>query len=181
MVPDSLQERLEVIEVPGYAEDEKLDIARRFLLPRQLHDHGLTPRDLRISHAALRTIVRHYTLEAGVRGLSRQLAMICRKVARARATGDMRSHHVVPGVLEEYVGHRQVGSAERESPDLQEATTGDAVAIPVLGTENGQHGGITPWYGWRGRLAPACSGPASSERAGDERGRRRMHFSRLLR
>ena len=107
MVPDSLQERLEVIEVPGYAEDEKLDIARRFLLPRQLHDHGLTPRDLRISHAALRTIVRHYTLEAGVRGLSRQLAMICRKVARARATGDMRSHHVVPGVLEEYVGHRQ--------------------------------------------------------------------------
>src|SRR5437667_198159 len=65
MVPDSLQERLEVIEVPGYAEDEKLDIARRFLLPRQLHDHGLTPRDLRISHAALRTIVRHYTLEAG--------------------------------------------------------------------------------------------------------------------
>jgi len=107
MVPDSLQERLEVIEVPGYAEDEKLDIARRFLLPRQLHDHGLTPRDLRISHAALRTIVRHYTLEAGVRGLSRQLAMICRKVARARATGDMRSHHVVPGVLEEYIGHRQ--------------------------------------------------------------------------
>ena len=107
MVPDSLQERLEAIEVPGYAEDEKLDIARRFLLPRQLHEHGLTPRDLRISHAALRTIVRHYTLEAGVRGLSRQLAMICRKVARARATGDTRSHHVVPGVLEEYVGHRQ--------------------------------------------------------------------------
>ncbi len=70
MVPDSLQERLEVIEVPGYAEDEKLDIARRFLLPRQL-------------------------------------AMICRKVARARATADMRSHHVVPGVLEEYIGHRQ--------------------------------------------------------------------------
>ena len=106
MVPDSLQERLELIEVPGYAEDEKLEIARRFLLPRQLHDHGLAARDLRVSEEAVRGIVRYYTLEAGVRGLARQLAMICRKVARARATGDTRKHSVTAARLETYLGHR---------------------------------------------------------------------------
>ena len=106
MVPDSLQERLELIEVPGYAEDEKVEIARRFLLPRQLHDHGLSVRDLSISDEALRGLVRHYTLEAGVRGLGRQLAMICRKVARARATGDSRKHSVTVTRLETYLGHR---------------------------------------------------------------------------
>ncbi len=106
MVPDSLQERLEIIEVPGYAEGEKVEIARRFLLPRQLHEHGLSARDLNLSDEALRDLVRHYTLEAGVRGLARQLAMICRKVARARATGDSRKHSVTVTRLETYLGHR---------------------------------------------------------------------------
>jgi len=106
MVPDSLQERLEVIEVPGYAEDEKVEIARRFLLPRQLQEHGLSARDLSISNEALADMVRYYTLEGGVRGLSRQLAMICRKVAHARATGHTRKHSVSANQLEPYLGHR---------------------------------------------------------------------------
>jgi len=106
MVPDNLQERLELIEGPGYAEDEKVEIARRFLLPRQLHDHGLSARDLSISDEAMAGLVRYYTLEGGVRGLSRQLAMICRKVARARATGDSRKHSVTVNQLETYLGHR---------------------------------------------------------------------------
>jgi len=106
MLPDALQERIEVIEVPGYGEDEKLEIARRFLVPRQLHEHGLAPRDLRLSDEVLRTIVRHYTLEGGVRGLARQIATVCRKVARARATGDGRRHDVTSEKLEQYLGHR---------------------------------------------------------------------------
>jgi len=106
LVPDALQERIEVIEVPGYSEDEKLEIARRFLLPRQLAEHGLTGRDLALGDDTVRSIVRHYTLEAGVRGLSRQIATICRKVARARATGDPRRHAVLPSQLESYLGHR---------------------------------------------------------------------------
>ena len=65
LVPDALQERIEVIEVPGYSEDEKLEIARRFLLPRQLTEHGLTGRDLVLGDETVRAIVRHYTLEAG--------------------------------------------------------------------------------------------------------------------
>ena len=105
-VLDSLQERIEVIEVPGYSEDEKIEIARRFLLPRQLHDHGLGPKDLSLNEDALRAMVRHYTLEAGVRGLSRQLAMVCRKIARARATGDGRRHRVSAERLEHYLGHQ---------------------------------------------------------------------------
>jgi ATP-dependent Lon protease len=106
LVLDSLQERIEVIEVPGYSEDEKIEIAQRFLLPRQLADHGLTPRDIQFSEDTMRAIVRHYTLEAGVRGLVRQLATVCRKVARARATGDMRRHRVTTDRLEHYLGHQ---------------------------------------------------------------------------
>jgi len=105
-VPDALQERLEVIEVPGYSEDEKLEIARRFLVPRQLDDHGLSPRDASFPETALRAMVRHYTLEAGVRGLSRQIATVCRKVARAHATGDHRRHSLTAEALESYLGHR---------------------------------------------------------------------------
>jgi len=106
LVPETLQERIEVIEVPGYSEDEKLEIARRFLLPRQLTEHGLTGRDLSLDDESVRAMVRHYTLEAGVRALSRQIATVCRKVARARAIGDPRRHTVHPEHLEAYLGHR---------------------------------------------------------------------------
>jgi ATP-dependent Lon protease len=106
LLPDALQERIEVIEVPGYSEDEKLEIARRFLVPRQLTEHGLSGRDLALGDEAVRAIVRHYTLEAGVRALSRQIATVCRKVARARATGDPRRHTVLPAQLDGYLGHR---------------------------------------------------------------------------
>jgi ATP-dependent Lon protease len=105
-VPDPLEEHIDVIEVPGYSEDEKMVIARRFLLPRQLAAHGLTPRDLLLSESTLREAVRHYTLEAGVRGLERQIATVCRKVARARAMGDANRHSVQPENLERYLGHR---------------------------------------------------------------------------
>jgi ATP-dependent Lon protease len=105
-VPDALQERIEVIEVPGYSEDEKIEIAERFLVPRQLSEHGLAPRDLVIQDEALRAIIRHWTLEAGVRGFVRQLATVCRKVARARAMGETRRHHVTVPKLEGYLGSR---------------------------------------------------------------------------
>jgi ATP-dependent Lon protease len=95
-----------MIEVPGYSEDEKLEIARRFLVPAQLHDHGLATRDIVFPEPSLRAMVRHYTLEAGVRSLSRQIATVCRKVARARATGDQRRHALSPETLERYLGHR---------------------------------------------------------------------------
>ena len=105
-VPDPLEEHLEIIEVPGYSEDEKLEIVRRFLLPRQLEAHGLSHRDLVLSEATARSMVRHYTLEAGVRGLDRQLAMVCRKIARARVVGNGSRHSIAPDQLDRYLGHR---------------------------------------------------------------------------
>jgi len=105
-VPDALQERIEVIEVPGYSEDEKIEIAQRFLVPRSLAEHGLAPRDLVLQDEALRAMIRHWTLEAGVRGLARQLATVCRKVARARAMGRTKRHLVTVPRLEEYLGSR---------------------------------------------------------------------------
>jgi ATP-dependent Lon protease len=105
LVPDALRERLDVIEVPGYSEEEKLEIARRFLVPRALRDHGLEPRDLAFPIEATRAMVRGYTLEAGVRGLSRQIATVCRKVAHARATGDTARVVLAPAGLEDFLGH----------------------------------------------------------------------------
>ncbi len=106
LVPDALRERMDVLEVPGYSEEEKLEIARRFLVPRQLRDHGLTARDLALSTMLLRAMIRDYTLEAGVRGLARQIATVCRKIAHSRATGHRRRVAPVPADLESFLGHR---------------------------------------------------------------------------
>jgi ATP-dependent Lon protease len=81
-IPGPLRDRLEVIEISGYLEEEKLAIAKRFLLPRQLKAHGLKPGQLPLSDATIGTVIRGYTREAGVRELERQLGALCRKAAR---------------------------------------------------------------------------------------------------
>ena len=86
-VPDALRDRMEVIEFPGYTEDDKLQIATQFLLPKQLKEHGLTTKRLAMAPEALQEIIRRYTREAGVRNLEREIAAVCRKVARQVASG----------------------------------------------------------------------------------------------
>ncbi|MGB4504831.1 MAG: endopeptidase La [Syntrophaceticus sp.] len=81
-IPRPLLDRMEVIHLPGYTEEEKVKIAELHLIPKQLKEHGLKPHHLQISENALRTIIRHYTREAGVRNLEREIASICRKTAR---------------------------------------------------------------------------------------------------
>ena len=81
-VPPALQDRMEVIELPGYIEAEKVEIGRRFLVPRQLEEHGLRRDQVRIGVPVIRRLIRDYTREAGVRNLERELATICRKIAR---------------------------------------------------------------------------------------------------
>ena len=88
MIPAPLQDRLEVIELPGYAEDEKLRIARSHLVGRQLAKNGLTAAQVRFTDAALHALIRGYTREAGVRDLERRIGAVCRKAARWRAEGD---------------------------------------------------------------------------------------------
>jgi ATP-dependent Lon protease len=84
-IPPALQDRLEVIRFSGYLEEEKLEICNQFLVPRQLEEHGLAKRGFTFETAALQTIIRHYTLEAGVRNLEREIANVCRKLARTVA------------------------------------------------------------------------------------------------
>jgi ATP-dependent Lon protease len=87
-IPTPLQDRMEIISIGGYTEFEKLNIARQFLIPRQLDAHGLRPEHLKITDEALNSIIRNYTREAGVRNLERELATICRKVAKIVAEGN---------------------------------------------------------------------------------------------
>jgi ATP-dependent Lon protease len=103
-VPPALRDRMEVIELPGYVEDEKYEITRRFLVPRQTSEHGLTTSQLRFTEQAIRHIIREYTHEAGVRNLERQVSTICRKVARRVATGDTKRTTVSLRNLEELLG-----------------------------------------------------------------------------
>jgi ATP-dependent Lon protease len=88
-IPTPLQDRMEIISIEGYTEFEKLNIAKQFLIPRQLDAHGLKPEHLNITNEALNSIIRSYTREAGVRNLERELATICRKVAKIVAEEDV--------------------------------------------------------------------------------------------
>jgi ATP-dependent Lon protease len=106
-IPPALHDRMEVIEFTGYIEQEKIEIARRFLIPRQLEEHGLDTHDIQFSTGALQAIIREYTYEAGVRNLEREIAKICRKLARFVAEGKSFSHRVTNKSLHKYLGPPQ--------------------------------------------------------------------------
>jgi ATP-dependent Lon protease len=105
-IPPALLDRMEPIEFPGYTEEEKLAIARRFLIPRQLSENGLgaPERKVRFSEQALRSMIREYTYEAGVRNLEREIANACRKVARRVAEGKSAPKQVTVQSLNKYLG-----------------------------------------------------------------------------
>ena len=103
-VPGPLRDRMEVIDLPGYVEDEKLEIARRYLVARQLAANGLKPDQAEISDAALGSIIRDYTREAGVRQLEREIGAVLRSVAMRVAEGTAQQVRVEPGDLPESLG-----------------------------------------------------------------------------
>jgi ATP-dependent Lon protease len=130
-VPPALQDRMEVIEFPGYVDEEKLEIACRFLIPRQLDEHGLHDMPFTFTDGALRGIIREYTYEAGVRNLERKIAGICRKVARRVAEGGSPPRHITARSLARYLGPPQFLDG------LQEEEDGIGVAMGVAWTEAG--------------------------------------------
>jgi ATP-dependent Lon protease len=117
-IPGPLLDRMEVIRIPGYTEDEKVNIALRYLVPKQKKANGLKATELEIEEAALRDIVRYYTREAGVRGLDREVAKLCRKVVTEHVKVKKASEAVVTAeMLEGYLGVRKFdyGVAEEEN------------------------------------------------------------------
>ncbi len=117
-IPDALLDRMEIIHVSSYMEDEKINIATRYLVPKVLKNNGLKPEEINISETALRDIVRYYVREAGVRGLEREISKICRKVVKSLLLKDRDSKVVINSRnLDKYLGVRRYtyGVAEKNN------------------------------------------------------------------
>ena len=130
-IPPALRDRMEVIELPGYAEHDKMVIARRYLVPRQIDQNGLTKKHITFQDSAIRRIIREYTRESGVRNLEREIGGVCRKVAKAVAAGKTRKTSVTAKAIPGYLGPErfELEAAER----LQEP----GVAIGLVWTMTG--------------------------------------------
>ncbi|MGY8852242.1 MAG: endopeptidase La [Pseudomonadales bacterium] len=127
-IPAPLLDRMEVIRIPGYTEDEKLNIATRFLFAKQLKNNGLAPGELIITDAAMLDLIRFYTKEAGVRGLEREISKICRKVVRAVTSTEAQLPMTIePAQLEDYLGVRRFKYGRAETEDQVGQVTGLAV------------------------------------------------------
>jgi len=122
-IPDALKDRMEVLELAGYTEEEKLEIVKKFIIERQLVENGLNNKLLQISDEALKKIVSEYTKEAGLRNLEREIASVCRKVARKVAEGEKKPALVVPKTVEEYLGvPKFLSEVEQEEDEVGVAT-----------------------------------------------------------
>ncbi len=117
-IPDALMDRMEIIHVSSYMEDEKINIAMRYLVPKAIKNNGLKPEEINISESALRDIVRYYVREAGVRGLEREISKICRKVVKALLLKDRNTKVTINSRnLDKYLGVRRYsyGVAEKSN------------------------------------------------------------------
>jgi len=131
-VPPALRDRMEVLEIPGYTEEEKLAIAREHLVGKQVRNHGLTPEQLEITDSALSAIIHGYTREAGVRNLEREIGAVCRKAARRRAEGSLDPLVVTPGIVT-----KMLGAPTFLDEEMEERTKEPGVAIGLAWTPAG--------------------------------------------
>jgi ATP-dependent Lon protease len=130
-VPPALRDRMEIIEIPSYVEEEKVRIARTFLMPKQLREHGLSPEQLEVEDGALRTMIAGYTREAGVRNLERKIATIARGAARDIAEGKSGKAVVTRDSLSKYLGHQKF------FPDVAERINRPGIALGLAWTPVG--------------------------------------------
>ena len=127
----ALKDRMEVITLSGYTEEEKLKIAKKYLLPRQLEENGITVKNIQISDEALHRMISHYTREAGLRNLEREIASVCRKVARKIAEGEKGISRVNKGNLHKYLG------PPRHLPEEEHKVSESGVATGLAWTQAG--------------------------------------------
>jgi len=124
-IPPALQDRMEVIDFPGYIEEEKFNIARKFLLPRIIKTTGLKPEQLEFTDEAIRKIINRYTQEAGVRELERKIADVARKIAKRVAEGEVKKKEVITeSNLADYLGPEEYSVTMREEEDEVGVATG---------------------------------------------------------
>jgi ATP-dependent Lon protease len=132
-VPEPLRDRMEIIELQGYTEEEKKHIAFRYLIPRQIKENGIKPEDIEFPDEIIGFIVRHYTREAGVRKLEQQIGTICRKQARRIAEGQTDKLVVTPEVIHDFLG----GIKVRVDTEIAERTKRAGVAVGLAWTPAG--------------------------------------------
>ena len=130
-IPAPLRDRMEIIELSGYTEEEKIGIARRYLVPKQVREHGLDPDRIRFTDKALRLVIREYTREAGVRNLDREIAALCRKAARQVAEGKDAKVRVDERKVRAWLGRR------RYTADTRKRTSDPGVATGLAYTPVG--------------------------------------------
>src|SRR5210317_2186206 len=155
-MPAPLLDRMEIIRIPGYTEDEKLNIAKKYLVPKQIKNNGLGAKEIEVPDATLTDLIRYYTKEAGVRGLDREVSKLARKVVRRRIEdghrkiggNDSETMLITPDVLEDYSGVRKYTYGLKETEDRIGQVTGlawtsvggelltiEAVAMPGKGKQ----------------------------------------------
>jgi ATP-dependent Lon protease len=132
-IPEPLRDRMEIIELQGYTEDDKVHIAEKYLVPKQIEENGLKPEQIEIPEEAIRFISRHYTREAGVRSLERNIGTMCRKQARRIAEGHTEKLVVTPQIVQEFLG----GIKIRIDTEIAERTRRPGVAVGLAWTPAG--------------------------------------------
>src|SRR4051794_34746412 len=123
-MPQPLMDRMEIIRIPGYTEDEKVEIAKRHLISKEMQAHGLKPEEWKITDDGLRDLIRYYTREAGVRNLEREIASLTRKAVKEIVSGKATSIEITPDSLGDYAGVRKFRYGEIESEDQVGVVTG---------------------------------------------------------
>jgi ATP-dependent Lon protease len=132
-IPDPLRDRMEIIELQGYSEEEKVHIAKRYLIPRQIEENGLTAEQFELPQEPLSYLIRHYTREAGVRNLERNIGTLCRKQARRIAEGKIEKLVVSKETIHEFLG----GVKVRVDTEIAERTKRSGVAVGLAWTPAG--------------------------------------------
>lgn len=130
-IPPALQDRMEILELPGYTEEEKLMIAKDFLIPKQLGEHGLQIEQLQFSDEALKTVISSYTREAGVRNVEREIAAVCRGVAKEIVEGVVKTLQFTNDLVHKYLG------PVKFFPEIAERTSEPGVATGLAWTPTG--------------------------------------------
>src|SRR5260370_22654734 len=132
-IAEPLRDRMEIIELQGYSEEEKVHIAFRYLIPRQIEENGITTEQIEFPEDSVRHTIRHYTREAGVRGLERTIGTICRKQARRLAEGKAEQLVVTKEDIQEFLG----GIKLRSEGEIAERTERPGVAVGLAWTPSG--------------------------------------------